>query len=256
MDYVVALGTTGESTTLTKEEKKSVVACIAQATEGKAAVVLGLGGNNTAELLAYLDYFDFSNVSGILSVTPYYNKPTQEGLIAHYKMFADHAPRPVILYNVPGRTAVNLLPQSVLVLANEAPNIVGIKEASGILGQAMEIIADKPRGFAVLSGDDNLNYPILALGGDGVISVSANAFPKYVTEMVTLVQNGHFAQAKDLHFKLYRLTNALFEEGNPAGIKALLNSLKYCEKDVRLPLLQASAHLQDKINRLAADLLL
>ena len=238
VDYIVALGTTAEVVTLKKEERAAVLKCITNVNQNRVDVVIGIGGNNTFELLETFETTDFTGISGILSVTPYYNKPTQQGLLAHYQSLAKNAPKPIVLYNVPGRTACNLLPQTAIELAKSTDKIIGIKEASGNIQQVMELLVQKPAHFTVLSGDDNLNFSILALGGEGVISVSANAFPKLVSQLAKNALNGNWELARSIHYQLFELTNALFEQGNPAGIKAVLAQMGFCEPTVRLPLVK------------------
>ena len=255
VDYIVALGTTAEVVTLKKEERTAVLKCITNANQNRVDVVIGIGGNNTFELLETFESTDFTGISGILSVTPYYNKPTQQGLLAHYQILAKNAPKPIILYNVPGRTACNLLPQTAIELAKSTDKIIGIKEASGNIQQVMELLVQKPAHFTVLSGDDNLNFSILALGGEGVISVSANAFPKLVSQLAKNALNGNWELARSIHYQLFELTNALFEQGNPAGIKAVLAQMGFCEPTVRLPLVNADDALYAKLKKLTETVL-
>ena len=255
VDYIVALGTTAEVVTLKKEERTAVLKCITNVNQNRVDVVIGIGGNNTFELLETFESTDFTGISGILSVTPYYNKPTQQGLLAHYQILAKNAPKPIILYNVPGRSACNLLPQTAIELAKSTDKIIGIKEASGNIQQVMELLVQKPAHFTVLSGDDNLNYSIMALGGDGVISVSANAFPKLVSQLAKNALNGNWKVARSIHYQLFELTNALFEQGNPAGIKAVLAQMGFCEPTVRLPLVNADDALYAKLKKLTETVL-
>lgn len=250
VDYIVALGTTAEVVTLKKEERAAVLKCITNVNQNRVDVVIGIGGNNTFELLETFETTDFTSISGILSVTPYYNKPTQQGLLAHYQSLAKNAPKPIILYNVPGRTACNLLPQTAIELTKTTDKIIGIKEASGNIQQVMELLVQKPAHFTVLSGDDNLNFSILALGGEGVISVSANAFPKLVSQLAKNALNGNWELARSIHYQLFELTNALFEQGNPAGIKAVLAQMGFCEPVVRLPLVKADDAFYAKLKKL------
>ena len=246
IDYLVVLGTTGETATLTKDEKIAVVNYVLETTAKRIPVVLGLGGNNTKEIIDNIAYFDFKRIDAILSVSPYYNKPTQEGIFKHYQMIAEASPVPVILYNVPGRTSSNVTAETTLRLA-EIPNIIGIKEASGILEQIMHIIKDKPRNFLVISGDDALTLPIIASGGDGVISVVANAFPRIFSDMVKLALNGDFEAARRNHYRLFDITRFLFSEGNPGGIKAALKILNITEDHMRLPLYKISENTYKSI---------
>ena len=236
VNYIVALGTTGESVTLTKDEKVAVLNYILDTVEKRVPVVLGLGGNNTQDIIYCLKDYDLDRVDAILSVSPYYNKPTQEGIYQHYKMIGNSSPVPVILYNVPGRTASNISPETALRLANDIKNIIGIKEASGNIEQCMKIINNKPNDFLVISGDDALTLPIISCGGDGVISVVANAFPKVFSEMVNFVLQGNLKAAQKNHYKLLECIENLFVEGNPGGIKAVLKILNITQDTMRLPL--------------------
>ena len=250
VDYLVVLGTTGESVTLTKDEKMAVIGFAIETVDKRVPVVLGLGTNNTQDVINCIKTFDFEGVDAILSVSPYYNKPSQKGIFQHYKIIADASPVPVILYNVPGRTAVNITAETTLKLAQEIENIIGIKEASGSLEQCMQIIKNKPENFLVISGDDALTLPIIALGGDGVISVVANAFPKDFSEMVHHALIGDFKTAREIHYKLIDIIENLFVEGSPAGIKAALDILKICPENLRLPLVKVSKTTYNKLSSL------
>lgn len=247
VDYIVALGTTSEAATMTENERSAVQEFIVETVSGRLPIILGLGGNNTLSLTDTLNRTNFDGISGLLSVTPYYNKPNQRGLIAHYRTVAEASPVPVIIYNVPGRTGVNLTAETTLTLANECPNIVGLKEASGNLSQIMEILRNRPAGFRVISGDDSLTYPMLAMGADGVISVMANALPKEMSDMVHFALKGDYKKALPLHFRMLPLMNAIFEEGNPTGIKALLEAQGFITNVLRLPLVKASKQLSNKL---------
>lgn len=247
VEYLVVLGTTGESVTLSSEEKVTVFNFVTEKVNGRVPVVLGVGGNHTAEIIRSLDRFDLGKASAILSVSPYYNKPTQEGIYQHYKAFAGACPLPIILYNVPGRTSSNVLPETTLRLAADFANIIGIKEASGNMEQIMQIIRQKPDGFRVISGDDAITLPLVAAGADGVISVVANAYPAEFSEMVRLTAAGRMEEARKLHYQLLAIVQYLFLEGNPAGIKAVLDLLGLCGADVRLPLVKATPGLYEKI---------
>ncbi len=251
IDYLVVLGTTAETATLTEAEKKEVIACIAQVNAQRVPMVIGIGGNNTAAVEAQIRAFDFSAFEALLSVTPYYNKPSQEGMYRHYLAVAEASPVPVILYNVPGRTGVNLQPQTVLRLASATDRIIAIKEASGNLSQAAYILRDRPEGFRVISGDDNLTLPMVALGGDGVISVAANAFPRMFCRMVHAAQQGRTAEAASLHLRMMETVDALFAEGNPTGVKAALAHYGLMGNYLRLPLVPAS----EALSRRLADLI-
>lgn len=247
VEHIVVLGTTGESATLTKEEKNAVVDAVKQYNAGRLPLVLGIGGNNTMEICQTIEATDFEGIDAILSVSPYYNKPTQEGIYQHFKTISDVAPRPIILYNVPSRTSSNMLPDTVLRLARDCENVIAVKEASGDLLQCMEIIKNKPEGFLVLSGDDALTLPHMAIGGDGVISVVANAFPKDFSDMVRRAANAADQEAQDLHYKYLDIINLLFAEGNPGGIKAALKILGITDDHLRLPLVNISQATYDAL---------
>lgn len=250
VDYIVALGTTSEAATMTPAERSAVQAFIVETVAGRCPIMLGLGGNNTLNLTDTIARTNFDGISGILSVTPFYNKPNQRGLLQHYRSVAEASPVPVVIYNVPGRTGVNLAAETTLTLANECPNIIGIKEASGNIQQAMEILRQRPAGFRVISGDDALTYPLLALGADGVISVVANALPKEMSDMVRLAMKGDLKKALPLQMKMLPLMNAIFDEGNPTGIKALLEIQGSITNILRLPLVKASKPLTNKLSTL------
>ena len=254
INYIVVLGTTGETATLTSDEKKEVIHCIKNKTAGRVPLVIGIGGNNTAELSAQLEKFDYSGFTAVLSVSPYYNKPSQQGIIQHYTVLAKAAALPIILYNVPGRTGSNLTAQTTLHLAHEVPNICGIKEASGNLEQIMQIIKNKPDDFMVISGDDNLTLPIIAAGGCGVISVTANAFTKDYSDMVQLCLQSNFDKARTLHYKLTGITDLLFADGNPGGVKAALKILGVCGDTVRLPLVKVNHNVFAQLELAIANL--
>ena len=247
VDYIVALGTTSEAATMTDSERAAVQEFIVETVSGRLPIMLGLGGNNTLSLTDTLNRTNFDGISALLSVTPYYNKPNQRGLIAHYRTVSEASPVPVVMYNVPGRTGVNMTAETTLTLATECPNIIGIKEASGNLSQVMEILRNRPAGFRVISGDDALTYPMLTMGADGVISVMANALPKEMADMVHLALKGDLKKALPLHFRMLPLMNAIFEEGNPTGIKALLEAQGMITNVLRLPLVKASKQLSNKL---------
>lgn len=247
VDYLVVIGTTGESVTLDKSEKKELWNFCLEKVAGRIPLVLGVGGNNTREIGKQLEELDATGGAGILSVSPYYNKPTQEGIYRHFAYIAAASPWPVILYNVPGRTGSNVLPETTLRIAREIENITAVKEASGNMEQIMQIIGAKPEGFEVLSGDDAITLPLLAAGADGVISVVANAFPAEFSEMVRLVKSGQLESARILHYKLMRVVQHLFTEGNPGGIKAAMKARKLCGDTLRLPLVNISNSLENKI---------
>jgi 4-hydroxy-tetrahydrodipicolinate synthase len=247
VDFVVALGTTAETPTLSKKEKQEVLAAVVKACDGKLPVVCGLGGNNTEELLEQLSEMDLHGVDAILSVTPYYNKPSQEGLYQHYKAVANATNKPIILYNVPGRTGCNILPATVIRLANDFKNIIAIKEASGNLVQCMELIQNKPDNFTVLSGDDNLAVAQMAIGMEGIISVAANCFTKEMTDVINLAIVGKFDKARKTFYKILPGIDLLFAEGNPAGVKNVLAQMGICEQHLRLPLVPVSEPTANKI---------
>ncbi len=250
VDYIVALGTTSEAATMTESERSAVLEFIVETVGGRLPIVLGLGGNNTLSLTDTITTTNFEGISGILSVAPYYNKPNQRGLMQHYRSVADVSPVPVLIYNVPGRTGVNITAETTLALAKECPNIVGIKEASGNMAQVMEILRQRPDGFSVISGDDSLTLPMLAMGADGVISVIANALPKETSQMVKLALKGDLKKALPIHYRLLPLMNAIFEEGNPTGIKALMETEGLINNVLRLPLVKASKPLTNKLTTL------
>jgi 4-hydroxy-tetrahydrodipicolinate synthase len=247
VNYVVALGTTGESVTLSRDEKVAVLEFVVEITNKRIAVVAGLGGNSTQEVINTIKTTSFDGIDAILSVCPYYNKPQQKGLYGHYKAISGACPVPVILYNVPGRTSLNISSETTLKLASDFKNIIGIKEASGNLMQCMDIIKDKPQDFLVISGDDPLTLPLMSLGADGIISVSANAFPLQISEMVNHCLKGKFAKARPLHYDLLNFTNSLFVDGNPSGIKAALEILGLCKSNVRLPLVKVNKNAHSLI---------
>jgi 4-hydroxy-tetrahydrodipicolinate synthase len=249
IDYLVVLGTTAESATLTSDEKELVIATVIEANNGRLPLVLGVGGNNTAEVVNELKSRDLSKFVAVLSVSPYYNKPTQEGIYQHFKMVAQASPVPVILYNVPGRTGSNMLPPTVFRLARDFKNIVAIKEAAGDIVQAMRLIQDKPESFLVISGDDMITLPMVLAGGAGVISVIAEGFPRQFSEMVRLGLERKVDEAYKLHYELADVIDMIFEQGNPAGIKEVFESLELAEKFVRLPLVNVDTVLAEKIDK-------
>ena len=248
IDYLVILGTTAESATLSKAEKEVVIKTIVEANKGRLPLVLGVGSNNTQEVLEELKSRDFSDFEAILSVSPYYNKPTQEGIYEHFKAIAEVSPLPIILYNVPGRTSSNMLPSTTLKLASDFKNIVAIKEAAGDLVQAMKLIQDKPKDFLVISGDDMITLPMILAGGSGVISVIAEGFPKQFSEMVHLGLNKKVEDAYKIHYLLAECIDLIFEQGNPAGIKEVFKSLGLSENTVRLPLVNVNEDLANRLH--------
>ena len=252
-DFLVVMGTTAESPTLSYEEKAAILETVLDENAGQLPIVFGVGGNNTTELVAKLKNLP-KGVDGILSVSPYYNKPTQEGIFQHFKAISEASPVPVILYNVPGRTGSNMLAQTTLNLA-QLPNIVAVKEASGNMDQIMEIISQAPEGFSVLSGDDAITMPLIACGAEGVISVVANALPEKFTSMVKFALQGDFSSAKKIHNELLPITKMFFEEGNPGGVKVALENRGIMSQDLRLPLVPVSTNLANRINNEMKSLL-
>ncbi|UOB17681.1 4-hydroxy-tetrahydrodipicolinate synthase [Abyssalbus ytuae] len=248
VEYIVVLGTTAETATLTKSEKEIVKQTIIKINKNRVPLVIGIGGNNTAEIVSELKSTNLDGFDAILSVSPYYNKPSQEGIYQHYKAIAAATTKPVIIYNVPGRTASNILPQTILRLAKDVDNIIGVKEAAGDMVQAMRILKDKPKDFLVISGDDMLTLPITLAGGSGVISVIGQGFPKEFSGMVRAALTGNIDEAANSHYQLMNMIDFIFEEGNPVGIKAVLEQYGMCRSNVRLPLINASNGLKQKIN--------
>ena len=254
VDYIVCLGTTSEAATLTEQESMAVLDYAIDAVNSRVPIVLGVGGNNTTEIVDRISKTDFTGVSGILSVAPYYNKPSQKGIYEHFKAIAEVSSLPIILYNVPGRTSSNISAETCLLLANDFPNIVGIKEASGNFEQCMEIISKKPKNFQVISGEDALALPFMSAGMTGIISVTANAFPKEVSSMINLCLKGDFKKAREIHYKLLPFSNAIFEEGNPSGIKAALEIMGIAQNYLRLPLVKINKPLYNKIETIINDI--
>jgi 4-hydroxy-tetrahydrodipicolinate synthase len=249
VNYIVAMGTTGESVTLTKDEKQAIIAYVIETIDNRVPLVVGIGGNNTQEVINCIRQSDLTGVDGILSVAPYYNKPTQRGLFQHFKAIATCSPIPVILYNVPGRTCSNISSETCLELAHECENIIGIKEASCDMGQIMRIIKGKPENFIVISGDDMLTIPVIASGGSGVISVLANAFPAQCSEIVNQSLKNNFKSARDTQLRFLEIIELLFIEGNPSGVKAMLNIINICQNIVRLPLVPVSRPIYTRIQK-------
>ncbi len=252
-DYLVVMGTTGESVTLSKEDKKLVLDTVMSTNNGRKPIVLGVGGNNTADIASQMARIEPHGITAFLSVTPYYNKPTQNGLFEHYKTLSESSKLPIILYNVPGRTGVNLLPDTVSKIAFDCRNIIGIKEASGNVEQVMSVIQQTPKEFLVISGDDALTLPLISAGCDGVISVVGNAFPKEFSEMVKLALTGDFENARLIHYRLLDIIKLLFVEGNPAGVKEVLSQLDICGEYLRLPLVPVSDETSEKLRHEMID---
>jgi 4-hydroxy-tetrahydrodipicolinate synthase len=248
INYLVVLGTTAENATLTQEEKELVINTVVTTNKGRLPLVLGVGGNNTHKIIEELQTRNFSDFVAILSVSPYYNKPTQEGIYQHFKAIANASPVPVILYNVPGRTGSNMLPSTVLRLANEFKNVVAIKEAAGDIVQAMSIIKDKPKDFHVISGDDMIALPMVLAGGSGVISVIGQGFPKQFSDLIQFGLDRKVDEAFQLHYKLADSIDMIFEQGNPGGIKEVLKSLGISDNCMRLPLVNVNSDLANRID--------
>ncbi len=245
-DFLVVLGTTSEAPTLSKEEKNLVINTILKTNNGRLPVMLGMGGNNTEAVIEAIKAQDFTGIQGILSVVPYYNKPNQRGMRAHFEAIADASPVPVVVYNVPGRVGVNLQAATCVELAQH-PNIIAVKEASGNLQQIMEILRDKPADFDVLSGDDGITQPLMALGAQGVISVAANAYTASFSRMMHAMQEGHTEEALRLHYAMLKMNHLIFADGNPAGIKCLMNLIGLCDNVLRLPLVTVNDNVERDI---------
>ncbi|OIQ16341.1 4-hydroxy-tetrahydrodipicolinate synthase [Lacinutrix sp. MedPE-SW] len=252
-NYIVISGTTGESVTVTKKEKAEIIKCIVKVNNNRLPLVLGIGGNNTAAVIEEIKTTDLTPFTGILSVSPYYSKPTQEGIYQHFKAISQACPVSIILYNVPGRTASNMLPETTLRLANDFDNIVAVKEAGNNMSQYLQLIKNKPEGFGIISGDDDLVSMVALAGGDGVISVIGQALPKAFSSMINLAIEGKAKEAFKIHFDLMEITSLIFSENNPSGIKAVLQQLNLCNDTVRLPLVEATEGLKEKIKNYLAQ---
>ena len=250
VDYLVVLGTTGENATISKEEKQEIFSLVSEYNENKLKLVAGIGGNDTRSIINSFSTFDLTGYSAILSVSPYYNKPNQEGLYQHYKAINDAAPLPVIMYNVPGRTGMNVSAATTLRIATDCKNIIATKEASGNMEQMMQIISDKPDGFELISGDDGLTLPLIACGAIGVISVVANAYPAQFSTMVNHCLEGNFSEARPIHEKMLPIIHSLFAEGSPSGVKAYLSTMGIVEESFRLPVVGVSDALKNTIHNL------
>ena len=253
-DFLAVLCTTAETPTLNAEERAEVRKVVTEVVRGRIPIVLGCGGNNTAAIVAELKQGNWRGVDAILSVVPYYNKPSQEGLYQHFKAIAEASPVPVILYNVPGRVGVNMTAETTLRLANDCENIIAIKEASGNFDQIDDIIKNKPARFSVLSGDDGITFPLITLGATGVISVIGNALPREFSRMVRLALDGDYENAREIHHRFKELYSLLFVDGNPAGVKAMLSSMGYCENVLRLPLVPTRITTFEKIQKILQQL--
>ncbi|MEN8227208.1 MAG: 4-hydroxy-tetrahydrodipicolinate synthase [Bacteroidota bacterium] len=251
INYLVALGTTAETPTLSSKEKPEVVKCVVNAGGGRVPIIVGAGGNDTRSTVALVKTMKPEGIDGLLSVTPYYNKPSQEGIYQHFSAIAAVAEIPVMLYNVPGRTSSNISSETALRLANDFQGtIVAMKEASGNFDQVMEIIRDRPEGFLVVSGDDSITLPMIAAGGDGLVSVIGNAYPALTSTMVAAALEGAYDKARELHYRLFPMMKAIFKEGNPAGVKASMEIQGWLENVLRLPLIPATKKLYREIARL------
>lgn len=253
IDYIVVLGTTAETPTLTTDERKAVARFVRDRVAGRCGLVIGVGGNCTSDVVATLKKWDLSGYNAILSVNPYYNKPNQEGLYQHFKAIAEASPLPIMLYNIPGRTGVNMTPETIARIAADCNNVIGVKEASGDLAQMERVKAATPSDFLLISGDDGLTVEVIKRGGVGVISVLANAYPAETAEVVKLALNGNIAEAEQKLAALDAIVSSLFEEGNPVGIKTALYLKGVCTNTMRLPLVPGSATLQDKMKNLIAE---
>jgi len=253
IDYLVINGTTGESTTITSVEKKEIINVIAQVNNKRVPLVLGVGGNNTANVINELQTADLSKIDAILSVAPYYSKPTQEGFYQHFKAISLASPKPIILYNVPGRTSKNMEPSTIIRLANDFENVIAVKEAAGNMQQYLELIKNKPNDFLIISGDDDLALPVVLAGASGVISVIGQAFPKEFSSLINLGLEGKNKEAYALQFKLTEIINLIFTENNPAGIKTVLQELNITSDEVRLPLVKTTSEIQKEIANFVAN---
>jgi 4-hydroxy-tetrahydrodipicolinate synthase len=254
VNYIVVMGTTGESVTLSKDEKQAIISYVLEAVDSRVPLILGIGSNNTQEVINHIRQTDLSGIDGLLSVAPYYNKPTQRGIFQHFKTIATWSPVPVIMYNVPGRTGCNISAETCLDLAHNCENITGIKEASGDLTQIMKIIKGKPENFGLISGDDMLTIPVISAGGIGVISVLANAFPVACSDLVNHALKNNFKPAREIQFRFLEMIELLFTEGNPAGIKAMLSVMNICQNYLRLPLVPVSRTTMTRIQKAVEDI--
>ena len=247
IDFIVLLGSTGEASTIKKNDQEQMINFASAIINNRVPLIIGCSGNSTTDVIERVREISKLKIDGILSASPYYNKPSQEGIYRHFKAVAESTDLPLIIYNVPGRTVSNILPETCLRLANDIGNIVAIKEASGNMDQVMKIIKDKPEGFTVLSGEDALNVPLMSVGVEGSISVVANAFPELFSKMIHHAANGNFTEAEKIHYQLLDFTFLMFKEGNPSGIKAAMNILGLCENVLRPPLLPVSDTLYNEI---------
>jgi len=253
VNYIVAMGTTGEASTLGKDERQALISYVVEAVDNRIPVVTGIGGNNTQEIINTIRELNLEGVDGILSVAPYYNKPSQRGIFQHFKAIATCSPLPVIIYNIPGRTCCNISSDTCIELAHACENIVAVKEASGDLAHIMKIIKGKPENFLVISGDDMLTLPIIAAGGAGVISVLANAYPALCSELVNNLLKNNFKAAREIQFRFLEIIELLFADGNPAGIKAFLSIMNLCNNNLRLPLVPVNRTVFTKIQKVIEE---
>jgi len=254
VNYIVAMGTTGEASTLTKDEKRALISYVTEAIDSRVPLVAGIGGNNTQEVINTIREMDLEGVDAILSVAPYYNKPSQRGLFEHFKAIATCTPLPIMIYNVPGRSSCNISSDTCLELAHECENIFAVKEASGDMAQIMRIIKGKPENFLVISGDDMLTIPVIAAGGSGVISVLANAFPAECNEIVSNALKNNFKAAREVHFRYIEAIELLFADGNPSGVKAFMSIMNICHNNLRLPLVPVNKTVYSKIHKFVEEL--
>ncbi len=254
VNYIVAMGTTGETPTLTKDEKQAIISYVTETVDSRVPIVIGIGGNSTHEVVNSIREMELEGTDGILSVAPYYNKPSQRGIFQHFKTIANSSPLPVIIYNVPGRTSCNITSDTCLELAHECENIVAVKEASADMAQIMKIMSGKPENFLVISGDDMMTLPVIAAGGSGVISVLANAYPFECSELVNNALKSNFKAAREIQFKFIESTELLFADGNPSGIKAFLSLMNLCQNNLRLPLVPVNRTIYTRIQKAVEDL--
>lgn len=254
VNYIVAMGTTGEASTLSKDEKQALISYVVEAIDNRVPLVVGIGGNNTQEIINYIKHVNLSGADGILSVAPYYNKPGQRGIFQHFKAIATCSPLPIIIYNVPGRTSCNISSDTCIELARECDNIVAIKEASGDIAQIMRIIKGKPENFLVISGDDMMTLPVIAAGGSGVISVLANAYPSECCDLTNHCLKNNYKSARDIQFRFMETIELLFADGNPSGIKAFLSAMNLCHNNLRLPLVPVNRTLYTRIQKVVEEL--
>jgi 4-hydroxy-tetrahydrodipicolinate synthase len=254
VNYIVAMGTTGETPTLTKDEKQAIISYVMETVDNRVPVVIGIGGNSTHEVINSIREMELEGVDGILSVSPYYNKPSQRGIFQHFKAIANCCPLPVIIYNVPTRTSSNITSDTCLELAHECENIIAVKEASGDIAQIMRIMKGKPENFLVISGDDMMTLPVIAAGGSGVISVLANAFPAECSDLVNDALKNNFKAAREIQFRFLESIELLFADGNPSGVKAFLNVMNLCQNNLRLPLVPVNRTIYSRIQKAVEDL--